>query len=381
MNGNTRFHFGCLLAAVCCWLIAAPLQAASPKEIYRKAGPAVVLILASQESSDATVGTGSIIRPDGLVITNAHVLKKERGAKLRSNVWIYLKPERLSGDHKRDLSLRRKAKILAYDLSLDLALLQIQEVEPPLPVIDFADSEQIVVGDKVFAIGHPEQGGLWSLTTGVISAQRLNFAGIPGKNMFQTDASINRGNSGGPLLNDEGRMVGINAMIARKAKDGTIITDVNYSIMSNVAQKWLADQRVKISTTMPADRSIEHLSEPVDGDSEPAAPQQTIPPQNPVPTDREQPPATPGIAPPEPKGRPETPEHAEEEPVERLGVEGEPQGQMRPPLADSRTETDEGRILTEKKPYRTDRLVEEIREMEDLMEEMRTKIRRYKKNP
>ncbi len=99
--------------------------------------------------------------------------------------------------------------------------------------IEFADSERVVVGDQVYVIGHPEQGGLWSLTSGVISAYRQDHGSVPGKNLFQTDASINRGNSGGPLLDDNGNMVGINALIARKAPDGLTITDVNYSIMIN----------------------------------------------------------------------------------------------------------------------------------------------------
>jgi len=92
--------------------------------------------------------------------------------------------------------------------------------------IEFADSERVVVGDQVYAIGHPEQGGLWSLTSGVISAYRQDHGGVPGKNLFQTDASINRGNSGGPLLDDNGNMVGINALIAPSARFRICLTIV-----------------------------------------------------------------------------------------------------------------------------------------------------------
>ena len=108
--------------------------------------------------------------------------------------------------------------------------------------------DSVSVGDPVVAIGHPEQGGLWTLTTGTISTQIQNFDRIKGKNVFQTEASFNRGNSGGPLIDQSGNMVGINTMIARKAKDGMAITAVNFSLKSQVAMDWLrANTQVKLA--------------------------------------------------------------------------------------------------------------------------------------
>jgi serine protease Do len=96
------------------------------------------------------------------------------------------------------------------------------------------------------AIGHPEQGGLWTLTTGVISAEVDNFNGVKGKNVFQTETGLNRGNSGGPLLDGEGHMIGINTAIVRVAPDGLPITSISFSLKSSVATQWLRDQHVAV---------------------------------------------------------------------------------------------------------------------------------------
>ena len=92
------------------------------------------------------------------------------------------------------------------------------------------------------AIGHPEQGGLWTLTTGTVSAQIDNFNAMQGKSVFQTETGLNRGNSGGPLLDTQGRMIGVNTAIARVAADGMPITSISFSLKSNVAKRWLGEQ-------------------------------------------------------------------------------------------------------------------------------------------
>ena len=181
-----------LIIIVCFWLLGSQALAFTPKQIYQRTGPGVVFIFASEGSTSGSAGTGSIIREDGLVITNAHLFRKKGSSKLLSDISVYLKPSKLSGNHKKDLTRRYKSKIVAYDISLDLALVKMTGVDVPLAIIDFADSEKVVIGDQVYAIGHPEQGGLWSLTTGVISAYWQDYGGVHGKNLFQTDASINR---------------------------------------------------------------------------------------------------------------------------------------------------------------------------------------------
>jgi serine protease Do len=301
--------------------------ALTPKEIYQRVSPGVVFIYAAEAPGKGSGGTGSIISRDGLVLTNAHIFARD-SSRVVSDLWIFLKPEKVTGDTKRDLARRYKAKIMAYDLNLDLALLKIVEIDTRLTQVSFGDSEIITVGDQAFAIGHPEQGGLWSLTTGVISAHRSNFAGIPGKDLFQTEASINRGNSGGPLLDEQGLMIGINSMIARKAEDGLTITAVNFAIKSNVALQWLGKEGFRFavaSTPAPEARPKPTKEEPV-----------TVEPVQPA---------------------KETPSPAPEPSQEEKG----------------------GQVLTEKKPYNLDELIAGMQEMEDMMDEMRGTIEEFKK--
>jgi serine protease Do len=202
-------------------------------------------------------GTGSIIHHDGLILTNAHVVINKAIGQPFERLWVFLKPERLTGNNQKDLTQRLKASVLAADRDLDLAIIKLEQVPQPLPVMPFGDSDRVKIGERVAAIGHPEQGGLWSLTTGVISAMFEDFNNVPGKHMFQTEASLNRGNSGGPLVNTDGQQIGINTAIARKAKDGLAITSVNFSVKSGVAQAWLEKQGVQVAVVPPvAPRSV-----------------------------------------------------------------------------------------------------------------------------
>lgn len=222
-------------------LSASVAAALTPKEIYKKAAPAVVLILAADRSQDGSGGTGSIISSDGRVLTNAHVVINEETGRAYRTVFVFLKPNDLSGDNSRDLTQRYRARVINYSPKneMDLALLQIEAPPANLATLQFADPENVAVGDAVVAIGHPEQGGLWTLTTGSISTVLANFGHVQGKNVFQTEASINRGNSGGPLLDENGDMIGVNTMIARQGADGVAITDINFSLKSSVAVTWL----------------------------------------------------------------------------------------------------------------------------------------------
>ncbi len=364
--------------------------AATPKQIYRQAGPAVVFILAAENPKTASVGTGSIIRDDGLVITNAHILKRSNSSRLKKDVSIYLKPEKVTGNHKTDLSNRYRARILAYDIPLDLALLQIEGVDRPLRRIEFSDSAAVVVGDQVYAIGHPEQGGLWSLTTGVISAFRQDYGGVSGKNLFQTDASINRGNSGGPLLDTSGNMVGINSLIARKAADGLTITDVNYSIKSSVALKWLAgigyrfeNSRTAAAAPVPQEIGSSTAQQPSmdEPQRQPESSQQPQKTTEPAPTPEASPEEQPPVSQPQSKNpeKPAAPEKQMESSPE--AAPESPTPGISPPAAGKPGEAPGGgKILTRKKPYKMSKLLREMQEMEDMMEDMKGKIQRYKKS-
>ncbi|MEQ9496142.1 MAG: serine protease [Deltaproteobacteria bacterium] len=228
----------------------------SPKQIYKTYGKAVVLVFATDGSAQGSAGTGSIISSDGQVITNAHVVAKS-GQKFKK-VFVYIKPDKIQGSMKKDLKHRYQATIIDIDPELDLALLRMVDPPPDLMTIQMANPDDVEIGDPVVAIGHPETGGLWTLTTGSISSIVADFQGVGGKDVYQTEASVNRGNSGGPLINQYGHMVGINTSISRRAQDGLAITDINFSLKSSVAKKWLERNRHMTVAYAPAavDKSL-----------------------------------------------------------------------------------------------------------------------------
>ena len=239
----------------------------TPQQIYERLAHTVVFVAATPDHGTGMGGTGSIIRPDGLILTNAHVVVDPTDHRPYSQISIFLKPERVTGNPKTDLARRFTARVVVASESLDLALLQVEQA-PTLPTITFGDPATVRIGDRVLAIGHPEQGGMWTLTAGLISAQFENFNGTTGKRVFQTDTGLNRGNSGGPLLDRQGQMIGINTAMARVAKDGTPIMSINFAVESNVAQQWLKQHGVNIAyanaspTTNPAERQSPVTSSP-----------------------------------------------------------------------------------------------------------------------
>lgn len=220
---------------------AAPaVKTMSAKEIYQSASPSVVLILAAEKEGAGELGTGSVI-DGGRVLTNAHVVINDKTGRPFASVRIYQKPERVTGDTKRDLQNPVAAKVVRFDRALDLAVLE-PESKLKTGMLALGDDSSVEPGDPVVAIGHPEQGGLWTLTQGVVSTVIADLGGVKGKDAFQTDASINRGNSGGPLIDRSGLIIGVNTSMARKAADGLTITSVNFSVKSSVARRWLGSE-------------------------------------------------------------------------------------------------------------------------------------------
>ena len=141
-----------------------------------------------------SLGSGFIIHKSGFIVTNNHVVDGADEIKvLLSNKKEY------------------EAKIIGKDSRTDIALLKI-DTEMDLPSVKFGDSEKIRIGDWVIAIGNPlGLGG--SVTAGIVSARGRDIQSGPYDNYIQTDAPINRGNSGGPLFNLEGEVIGINTAI------------------------------------------------------------------------------------------------------------------------------------------------------------------------
>ena len=220
----------------------------NPKHLYEEVSQSIVVVTGSDSKyGKRSIGAGSIIHKDGLILTNAHIIFNKENKRPFKNLFIILKPDRVTGNLKNDTSRMYRSELLHYSRKLDLALMKIMSASVPLPrPINFADSTFVSIGDPVLAIGHPENGALWSLTTGTISSKIKNYQNIPGKNVFQTETSLNRGNSGGPLIDENGRLVGVNSMFSRISKDGLPVIGINFSIMSNVAVQWIRALRLNI---------------------------------------------------------------------------------------------------------------------------------------
>jgi Do/DeqQ family serine protease len=149
-----------------------------------------------REMVQRSLGSGVIVNPAGLVVTNYHVIE---GA---SEVKVALAD-------KRELD----ADIVLKDQRSDLAVLRIKGAKERFPTLEFADSDTLQVGDVVLAIGDPFGVGQ-TVTHGIVSALARTQVGISDYQFFiQTDAAINPGNSGGPLVDMNGRMVGLNSAI------------------------------------------------------------------------------------------------------------------------------------------------------------------------
>ena len=164
------------------------------QEIYRQVNPSVVTVMANLGES-MSVGTGVIFSEDGYIVTNYHVL--EGG----SECYISL-----------DTGGMFEARYVGGDAANDLAVLKIDGMD--LPAAEFGDSDLLTVGDKVYAIGNPlgvELRG--TLTDGIVSAiNRDVWVDNRTMTLIQTNAALNSGNSGGPLINEYGQVVGINVI-------------------------------------------------------------------------------------------------------------------------------------------------------------------------
>jgi len=142
----------------------------------------------------SSLGSGFIIDPSGIVVTNNHVISDA------DEVHVILND-----------GTRLKAEIVGRDQKTDLALLRVKP-DKPLKSVKFGDSEKLRLGEWVVAIGNPfSLGG--TVTAGIVSARNRDINSGPYDNYIQTDAAINRGNSGGPLFNLDGEVVGINTAI------------------------------------------------------------------------------------------------------------------------------------------------------------------------
>lgn len=176
----------------------------------------------------SSLGSGVIISSDGYIITNNHVI--EDAEKITVNL--------------PDSSTEYKAKLIGADPKTDLAVIKIEAKD--LPAVTFANSDQLLEGDVVFALGNPFGVGS-SVTSGIISALNKNNIGLNQyENFIQTDASINPGNSGGALVDSRGFLVGINsAILSRSGGNNGIGFAIPSNMAKTIAQKLIKNGKVE----------------------------------------------------------------------------------------------------------------------------------------
>ena len=178
------------------------------------------------ERQASALGSGFIIKEDGVVITNNHVIKGAEDILVRIGTKEY------------------KAKVVGADPYMDIAVLKM-ETKDKFQAVKFGDSDKARVGDWVVAIGNPfGLGG--TVTSGIISARNRDINLTRYDDFIQTDASINQGNSGGPLFNLNGEVIGINTAIIAPGQSGSI--GIGFAIPANAASN-VIDQLIDYGET------------------------------------------------------------------------------------------------------------------------------------
>lgn len=205
---------------------SANLPVLTIQKIYDAVTPSVVAVIGRQTlSSSVSVGTGVIFSTDGYIITNCHVI----AGCSSCSVWVR---DSYGVDTTYD------ARVVSYDKDADLAVLKIN-AKADLPAAGFGISDDLQVGDPVYAIGNPLGVELRNtLTNGIVSAinRDVKVDGVT-MTLIQTTAALNSGNSGGPLINQYGQVVGINTIKMMSSYD--TIEGLGFAIPSSVARRWV----------------------------------------------------------------------------------------------------------------------------------------------
>jgi 2-alkenal reductase len=208
----------------------------NPAAIYRRRSPGVVTIYSifderpsSQDGDHAAQGSGFVVSPQGHVLTSAHVITNAgegRPTEAAKQVYVAFR----DGD-------RVDAEIVGFDLNDDVGVLKLDPDDHALTQVPLGDSSKVVVGEPVAAIGSPF-GNTDSLAVGVVSSTHRSIPSLTSNynvvDAIQTDAPITHGNSGGPLLDARGRVIGINAQIRSESGDSE---GVGFAVPINAAKR------------------------------------------------------------------------------------------------------------------------------------------------
>ena len=214
-----------------------PGKGFNPERIFQQRSPGVVTIFAyfgdpSSQATEISQGSGFVISPKGYILTNSHVVTNAgEGASVKPAEHLYV--EFADGD-------RAEAKIVGWDLYDDVGLIRLSSTGHRLTPVPLGESGAVQVGQPVAAIGSP-LGNENSLTVGVVSAIHRSIDAITVRtykvvDAIQTDAPITHGNSGGPLFDSRGRVVGINAQIRSQSGNGND-SGVGFAIPIDAAKR------------------------------------------------------------------------------------------------------------------------------------------------
>jgi S1-C subfamily serine protease len=210
-----------------------------PRGIYRRESPGVVTVIATGLKSDTGqgsqtgLGSGFVISGDGEIATNAHVVTSGTGGAIKKASEVYV---RFADGNQV------AAQVRGFDPFSDVALLKVSPKGLTLRALPIGSTKDLKVGSPVAAIGSPF-GEEQSLSIGVISALNRSIQSLTGfdtPGAVQTDAAINHGNSGGPLLDAGGRVLGINAQIQTTTGDGS---GVGFAVPADTVKRSLAQLR------------------------------------------------------------------------------------------------------------------------------------------
>lgn len=182
-------------------------------------------------SSATGTGTGVVITENGYIVTNAHVIyDSEYGAGVADSITVYM-----NDDNSYD------AEVIGYDTDCDIAVLKINATG--LTAAEFGDSDSLMLGESVVAIGNPLGFDLMNtVTSGIISGLNRNITiNDKAMNLIQTDTAINSGNSGGPLINKKGQVIGINSSKMSSSYGSASIEGIGFAIPSNEVSKIIDD--------------------------------------------------------------------------------------------------------------------------------------------
>ena len=217
---------------------ADPTGRFDPQAIYRRDSPGVVTILsgfgrAGSDDQSGGLGSGFVVSASGEIVTNAHVVTSGAGASIRKAGEVFV---RFGDGNQID------AKIVGFDPFSDVALIKVDPKGLTLRPLTLGSIDDVQVGEPVAAIGSPF-GEEQSLSIGVVSATDRSIESLTGfqtSGALQTDAAINSGNSGGPLLDAGGRVLGINSQIRSSSGSGS---GVGFAVPVDVVRRSLEQLR------------------------------------------------------------------------------------------------------------------------------------------